>query len=556
MHGYWGVPAEALHSIPYLLLPATVWLAYHGILSGSWVSDDTAGIAQYDGEFTRHPVQRGFNQNSMAARGSLNVTWHNVLKWLRWHAAKTPNPNKRWKEDKQPPYLPNRFAHHRLNLWAMCGVAVALYLFLSQLIDPTIALLAILLWIVHPLGVQTIGWISGIGYVLSTLFMLCGLNTVLIAHQLSWLSTPLGTIGSLALFGFWQWMAIECFFATMGATIILAFLGFWPFALVSGLLTLYGGLNTLREAVGMRKAVFHEQQMAQSTTFYPKKLVVVLKTLYYDFVLALVPRRLGLYHLFGYHYEMPYIEHEDRHWAAGLGITALLVWGIIVGSVPVQLGSLWFLVFLVLFLNWITANQFVVDRYVWLPSFGLCLIAAALLPLWAVCLVGGIFLCRTWTHLPTYKDEVSFYLSNIWNFPESEVAHGNLGVAYLSQGWIGSAIDTWWKGVELNPEYDVDWYNLASMLRTRGPLNPNYFPRFYNTLPKDLLEICLQKDPMRSHLHLAKYCLERAVKAKTCHFPEPWKKELEALTQELTRPTAEPRRPAQLVHPLLTEAVQ
>jgi len=110
---------------------------------------------------------------------------------------------------------------------------------------------------------------------------------------------------------------------------------------------------------------------------------------------------------------------------------------------------------------------------------------------------------RTWAHLPTYEDEVPFYQSNIWNFPQSEVAFTNLGVTYVKRGLIGSAMDMWLISLKINADYDVAHYNISSTLKTQGQL-------------KQSLE------------HLKK-----AVECPSCHFKEIWTKELAALEHEI-----------------------
>ena len=520
-----------------LIILLTLWLAYWSIQQGSWVSDDIQGIAPYDGKLQQP------------------ISWHNLFKWLRWRVGKYPNPNHRWKEEKQPAFLQSSTAHHRLNLYFASGLLLLLYSFLSRVFDQRLAFLAVLLFTVHPLGCQTIGWISGLGYTSGSLFMLAGLNWVYVSQDLSLMHSPMGVLLTLLIYTFFQWMAVEAWFCTVGAFLLLLWLHQWPFALIAGLLSIYAGLNTFREAVTLRKTVFKEQQMEQSTKFYPRKLIVVLKTLYYNLKLAWFPKRMGLYHTFCYHYELPYTEHEDRYAWAGLAAAGLLIGGIVLGPPVVAFSCLWFLAFMSLFLNWITANQFVVDRYVWLPAFGVCLLAAAYAPVWLYWTLIGVALMRLWGHHYTYKDEFFFYHSNLLNFPESEVAWGNLGVSYLNRGMIGSAMDAWVEGIRRNKEYDVCWYNLASLLRSRGPLNPNYAPLFYQLFPIPEIEQIFQKDPTRSFLHLCRLCLSKAVSSRTCHFPKPWQEELSTLERELARPAGAPPIVADLIRPRMTAAL-
>jgi tetratricopeptide (TPR) repeat protein len=110
---------------------------------------------------------------------------------------------------------------------------------------------------------------------------------------------------------------------------------------------------------------------------------------------------------------------------------------------------------------------------------------------------------RALMHLDTYMNEVLFYQSNIWNFPNSEVAMANLGVTYMRHGLVGSAIDSWLLAERINSQYDVAQYNLASILKQKGDL------------PK------------------AREYLAKAVASPMCHFKKQWEDELQKLDHEL-----------------------
>ncbi len=243
--------------------------------------------------------------------------------------------------------------------------------------------------------------------------------------------------------------------------------------------------------------------MGQSTFFHWKKIVVVFKTLYYYTKLIFFPKRMGLYHTFGYHYEVPSIESEDKYFWAGVLLFCLGAIGIVIVPAPAQFSIAWFVAFIFMFLNWITIHQFVSERYCWIPAFGACLLVAwtcltyHLLPIFYI--VFGISLMRTWAHIPTFDNELKFYDSNMWNFPNSEVAIGNKGVTLMRMGMVGAAHDMWQIGTRMNKEYDVNWYNLYSIMKSNGQL-----------------------DMARSHL-------VTALSARTCHFTDMWIKELVTL---------------------------
>lgn len=501
------------------------WIAYWDIIPGAPVSDDVLGIFVYDGKMQQP------------------LSWHNIFKKLRWLYGRIPNPNFGKPVPQGQPVHPqwiqcNR-KHHRLNIMLFGGVLVLLYSFLSQVMDPQVAFLASLLFACHPMGTQVCGWISGIGYLMGTLFMLVGLNFIYIATAHNWLATPMGTLLCLMVYGFIQLNAVEAIFVTSGICVVVALLGFWPFAIVGALLAAYGCFSTFREAVTLRKKTFKEQAMERSTSFHARKLIVMLKTLWYDTKISFFPKRMGLYAKYGYHYKLPEIEQEDKYFWWGVLVLAGWIALFIFGPMPIKLAVLWFGASIIVFLNAITANQFTSERYVWLPSVGTCIIVAWYtqnLP-YLYWFILGVALMRLWAHIPTYFDEEWFYRSNIWNFPDSEVAYGNLGVILQMQGRKGAAIDTWTKGIQINKEYDVNWFNLYSINRAGVACWIN--DRWMH-----------MQMPGPDFLQQIRNYLVQAISVPTCHFKELWGKELSALDAEIEQrkrgvqpvtPTAIPR---------------
>lgn len=515
--------------MPLLLLPVAVWLTYFdAIQRGGYVSDDFAGIVFTD------------ESRSKLYLGELRrpLSFHNILRFIRWHIGKGPNPNVNWKKDKQPQFLSDPRKHHRLNVILLSGIAPLLYLFLCNFMDSRIAFLAILLFIAHPVGTQVIAWISGIGYLLSLFFILIALNIVYLTQ--GWMAFPLGFLGALTLYLLFHYLSVTSMFASIGVTLLLLFLHQWPFAIASIPVTFLACFTVFRDAVILRKKVFKEQQMEESTRFHLRKVLVAFKTLWYYSKTIFFPKRLGLYHIWGYYYETPYIEWEDRDFWYGVAVAVGLAALLILAPFPAKLAVIWYIAFMFLFLNWVTINQFVVDRYCWLPSLGAALLVAwacftyQLLPLYWVIL--GCLLARTWFHLPSYQNEEQFYLSNLYNFPNSEVAMGNLGVVYLQSDRVSNALEYWVRGCKQNPEYDVNWYNLASLMRARGPFNPYYAVSLFNLMPEDIKEKS-SKRPDLIHLYMARHCLQQAVSARSCHFPAMWEKELSEIDGKIAEIT-------------------
>jgi tetratricopeptide (TPR) repeat protein len=261
-----------------------------------------------------------------------------------------------------------------------------------------------------------------------------------------------------------------------------------------------------RSIVSIRKEAFVKQNMGRSTVVNIRKCGVIVKTFYYYLKMLVLPKRLGLFHKWGYHYD-EVIERFDGMFFKGLLSLAAMAVLFYFAPFPVKFGMVWLFSYLILFSNVITAQQFVADRYSFIPSLGFTIVLAYYFQnfeflYWFVL---GVWIMRCWVHLPTFNNEIEFYQSNVFNFPDSEVAYGNLGVVWNFSGCGGSAVDCWRKAIDINKFYDVPHYNLYSLMKNTGQLE-------------------------QAEVHL-KNCLN----GKTVHFNEIWQKEYIQLQAVIAR---------------------
>jgi hypothetical protein len=201
--------------------------------------------------------------------------------------------------------------------------------------------------------------------------------------------------------------------------------------------------------------------------------VVAMKTLYYYLKHSIFPIRMGLYHEWGFHYEKS-LERRDLMFWKGFACFVGLILLALNSPYPVQLGILWFFIFSTGFWNWITAQQFVTERYIMVSTLGLGIVIASFTQdhLWAYSFILGCYLCRTWNHLPT-------------------------------------------------SDYDVPHVNIFYQFRTSAMLlinNGDY-------------EGGIRK--MREAVPF----LEKALMAKVCHFPEQWRKEHQEILSIVSNPS-------------------
>lgn len=385
-------------------------------------------------------------------------------------------------------YVQDAQRHHAVNLIVQWFNLLLGYNFLANLFGNDLAFKSIALFSVYPLGVQAIAWISGINYALSLTGALLSFNIALYVDN-PYIYIPAILCSSV----------FSCVFFLPGCLnfVILLLIGQWNEAIIAFIVGVLFITKMGKEVVDYRTKAFRDQNMGRSTKFSIKKVIVMLKTLWYYVKFVLFPKRLGLFHIWGYHYDEP-IEHIDRQCFMGLCSLMLIIVSIIFFPEPIKLGLIWFMVYLLIFSNFITAQQFVSERYAYLPSFGVSLVIAFAFQDYPVILafIIGVFMMRVWVHLPTFRNEVLFYESNCFNFPQSEVAMGNLGVAYLNHGLRYKAYDEWTTATAQNKLYDVPWYNLYSICKQNGDLQG----------AKKFLKMCLD--------------------AKTVHFHKEWQNEM------------------------------
>jgi len=529
--------SQTFHIIALLSIFIFTW---HKSLRGKFLIDDDMGIAPFSDKF--RPEQKKLADGKVIQHGSpnydttegeiipeLKVDYYNhdlgkddkgqqVVhtykntdynrhlgfpgSFMRWHRV---NIGKKFQVIGKNKHghdvfglVQDPFRHHLWSLFIQSINIILVYAFLTHLFGSTVAFYASLLFAVNPLSCQTVAWISGINYLYSLMF--CLINLVITQHiQSYYILIPLTLFLSFAssmtlLPGSLNW-------------VILLLLGRNWEAFTSLIASLLVFARDGLGAISLRKTNFKEQNMEKTTFLSKRKPIVAMKTFWYYVKLMLFPFNLGLYHEYGYHYDET-MERIDANFWFGLISFLSLIFMAFVCPLPIKLGIIWMITYWLIFSNLITANQFVVDRYIFIPSLGFCLILAYLLPSSILNLIAGFYIGRTMCHLWTFKDQESFYLSNFLNFQKSEVSLGNLGVVYVNAGKTGKAIETWIDATKINPFYDVPWYNLYSVFRSTGQISE----------AREFLKNCL--------------------KCKTVHFKERWEKELADLEKLIAQSKA------------------
>lgn len=499
--------SQIFHFLTITLLYVIVW---RKSVEGTWLIDDDQGIAPYSERWIQEKDKNG-NIVSERKVDSYKIDGKGrdikflslipelgipgmFLRFFRLHVGKKWQViGKNIKGHEVFGYVQSAFRHHVFSLVVQYLNLILSYLMVGKLFGWQTAFLTTLLFSVQPVSAQTICWISGINYLFSLLGILAVINTSLYIHSY-YFSIPLTVFFSL-IAGFTLIPGNLTF-------IILLFLGFYWEGFAAGLVSLAIAGKEIPSVVSYRVKAFKDQNMDKFTAVTPSRPILMVKTIFYYLSMIFLPIRLGLYHLWGYHFDENLSKPTGMFWG-GLIFSSILGYLFYKFGFEVRFIILWFIVYISTFLNFITAQQFVADRYVFIPSLAVCL-TISFLPEPIFYFILGLYAMRSFLHVWTFNNQIDLYLSNWLNFRESEVALGNLGCIYNQQGWTGSAIDAWKRATMINPFYDVPWYNLYSCFKTSGILGE------------------------------AKAYLRKCLDSKTVHFDKKWKEEYEELCKKLS----------------------
>ena len=518
------VPILRNQTFQHLLIIFLIYIVtWAKSIKGTFLIDDDMGIQQFsdkwrpeskdkDGKIVPELLVDYYNQEvgrddkgQPIIKAFKNTQYNPYLgfpgAFMRWHRLNIGKEyqiiGKNKKDHEVYGWVQSSVRHH---LWSMLWYGISLllcYRFLNYQFGQSIAFPATLLFAIHPIISQCVAWISGINYVYCLTFLLANYNVLQLGLSYYWtipLTILFTALSSLSLL-------VGCFNFS-----ILWFLGYHWEALVAAII---GILVMLKDGVGVvkfRRTEFKRQNMINSITPNIRKPIVMLKTLWYYICLIIIPKSLGLYHEFGYHYSRKDEEPSPMFWLGLISFIGSIV-GFWYGNELIRFSILWFYIYFLVFSNFLTANQFVVERYVFIPLIAYCILFSWLIYpykqlFW---LLIGLYTMRSILHIWTFKDHISFYHSNILNFPKSEVAYGNLGCAYQGRGMSGAAFDMWQESTKINPHYDVPWYNMHSLVKTAGQLEQ------------------------------AKIYLEKCMNAKVVHFKDDWVNQLKDLDNAILK---------------------
>lgn len=400
-------------------------------------------------------------------------------------------------------YGPDAGGHHLTNVLLHAATAIVLFLLLQSMTGATWrSAFVAAAFALHPLRVESVAWIAERKDVLSGLFFMLALWAwIRHVHRqpvLQKSASPFGDVIPAIDPRHWTagyyWALVLFFLGILSKSIVvtlplvLMLLDFWPLRRLNSASFLKLLLEKwpffLLSAGGCAVTVLTQRHVMQAVRpfAWPWRLGNALMA-YVDYLEhTIFPFGLALLY-----------PHPPSHLPAlKLCLSVLILLSVSVGAVlarrkhPYLLaGWLWYLI---LFLPVIdimqTGDQTRADRYTYLPQIGLFLLfawgaadATQSLPFRKTLLVctAAVILAALGaaTHVQAkyWKDSVSVWTRSLSLWPQSYIAHCNLGIALADQGKVSDAIEHFNRALEINPNDAKSINNLGKVLTTQGNVN-------------------------------------------------------------------------------------
>ena len=382
------------------------------------------------------------------------------------------------------------FGYHLAQLLVHGACVCLLYFVLRNIESARVALLACLLFAVHPPNIETVAWISETKSTLAFLFfllsfwffhrlrtrgrstdgVLCALFLVL--SLLSKINTVVAPVIFL-LYDYKQGVAwtpwtksraasLACFFLIsavfVGLTLAFTSSSFPAFAerLLDGAI-LDGPAPPLDSPRGYFGGLWvHLLNLSGFLFFYIR--------------MVFFPYPLSAWQMFPIHLELNWIA--GAAWISLLG----LLWLLYRSSRATQFWMLWFVVFLAPVLQLVPNPVWVADRYLYIPVVGAFVLVARLF--FEVfdriekssLRIGGLrhgwvrhgwetvmatillaFALQTYYHLPVWRNNLTFWEATVKTCPTSAFCHGRWGQALFREGQIDAAFREFFEAIRIRP---------------------------------------------------------------------------------------------------------
>jgi protein O-mannosyl-transferase len=372
--------------------------------------------------------------------------------------------------------------YHTINIFFHVGNVLLLYMVCRRLFtDETAALVAALLFAVHPINSEAVNFISARNTILALFFSLASLLAFMRnrsqGNRMPIFSALLFLCGLLSKETAFMLIVMIVLYTVVPLPrqedrkqekgrlrILVPYLIAICVYFVLRAYSLHGLVGVSVPASGLL------QRLSQNLTIIPQY-----------FVLLLVPYDLTIYHTAAPHSGFLALP------GAVIGVWLLIlasVWMLFkAGNRSTLFGLAWFLANYALIANIIPIPADpITERFLYLPAVGIFIAIGSVLSgievrkYWKYYYViaGAIIIVLsilTMQRSRDWKDEIALCTSGVTNNPASAMAHYNLGTVLRDQGRLATAVQEWQRALELDPENSDALIQMGTYHAIQGNLN-------------------------------------------------------------------------------------
>jgi tetratricopeptide (TPR) repeat protein len=355
------------------------------------------------------------------------------------------------------------FGYHLAQLLLHTVCVCLLFSTLKELESPRVALLACLLFAVHPVNIETVAWIAEIKSTLAFLFFLFALRAFLRLRSfqrpsdglacglflLLSLLSKINTVVAPAVFVLYDYRQRVPFNRKNLAILASFFLIAVLFVLIHMSSFFFSSNSLARESLGgayYGGLGVHLQNIPFYIWFYIR--------------MTFFPYPLTAWHMF--------LVHERFDWmvAGAWVVLAGAGWLVLRRSRNTQFWIMWFVVFLAPVLQIVPNLTWVAERYLYIPAIGAFVLAGKLFfdvldriqPLalrwsWEAAMA-CVLLVLGWcsgTYLPVFQNNLTLWEATAKTCPTSAICHAGLGSALLEDGQIERGMSELIQAVQIRP---------------------------------------------------------------------------------------------------------
>lgn len=364
--------------------------------------------------------------------------------------------------------------YYRLsNIFFHLGAVVGVYVLFSVLVDDLFGFIVASLFAVHPILIESIGWIAGFQYVQYGFFCLWSLITYILFQQNKKIYYFLLSIFFYALSLLASEKAIVFPFIFIIYEISYGNLKKnWKYVLVFFLITLLPTMFYISQISarieGLVKMTYEKHVVSNPLIQIPIAVTTYIQLIFW-------PNTLTLYHS---ELLISLIEYIIR-WVILLSFIILTIYGFIKKK-PIFFWFCFFIIILSPTLTPLGIAWAVAERYVYLGSLGIFYIIGYLLMkliknkktealgymLFIVIIIS--LLARTIVRNFEWKNEDSLWIATGKTSPSDPKTHNNLGDVYSRRGDLQKSAEEFAFAIRLNPNYADAYHNLGNIYFRMG----------------------------------------------------------------------------------------